>query len=34
MKLHTDSDAFRTLIETVHNETGHRRDVLEKDYYS
>ena len=33
MKLHKNEDAFKTLIEVVNNETGHRRDVLEKDYY-
>lgn len=33
MKLHKDADAFRTLIEKVHDKTKYRRDVLEKDYY-
>ena len=33
MKLHLDRDAFRVLIEDVHNKTGYRTDVLEKDYY-
>ncbi len=33
MKLHQDIDAFRILIEDIHNKTGYRTDVLEKDYY-
>ncbi len=33
MNLHMDSDAFRVLIENIHNKTGYRSDVLEKDYY-
>lgn len=33
MKLHQDIDAFRVLIEDIHNKTGYRTDVLEKDYY-
>jgi hypothetical protein len=33
MKLHLDTDAFRVLIEDIHNKTGYRSDVLEKDYY-
>lgn len=33
MKLHEDRDAFRVLIEDIHNRTGYRSDVLEKDYY-
>ena len=33
MKLHLDKDAFRVLIESIHNKTGYRSDVLEKDYY-
>lgn len=33
MILHNDQDAFRVLLETIHNETGYRKDVLEKDYY-
>lgn len=33
MKLHLDKDAFRVLIEAIHNKTGYRSDVLEKDYY-
>ncbi len=33
MKLHQDKDAFRVLIEDIHNKTGYRTDVLEKDYY-
>ncbi len=33
MKLHLDKDAFHVLIESIHNKTGYRSDVLEKDYY-
>lgn len=33
MKLHLDKDAFRVLIESIHEQTGYRSDVLEKDYY-
>lgn len=33
MKLHTDKDAFRVLITDINERTGHREDVLEKDYY-
>ena len=33
MKLHLDSAAFRVLIEAIHQKTGYRDDVLEKDYY-
>lgn len=33
MKLHEDENAFRVLIEEIHNRTGFRSDVLEKDYY-
>lgn len=33
MKLHQDNNAFRVLIEDIHNKTGYRTDVLEKDYY-
>ena len=33
MRLHLDKDAFRVLIESIHEETGYRTDVLEKDYY-
>ena len=33
MKLHLDSAAFRVLIESIHQKTGYREDVLEKDYY-
>ncbi|MHB8280389.1 MAG: nucleotidyl transferase AbiEii/AbiGii toxin family protein [Candidatus Humimicrobiaceae bacterium] len=31
--LHEDIDAFRVLLENVHDRTGYRLDVLEKDYY-
>lgn len=33
MRLHLDKDAFRVLIENIHDKTGYRTDVLEKDYY-
>lgn len=33
MKLHLDNAAFRVLIEAIHQKTGYREDVLEKDYY-
>lgn len=33
MKLHEDRDAFKLLLETIHEQTGYRTDVLEKDYY-
>lgn len=33
MKLHEDKDAFRLLLESIHENTGYRMDVLEKDYY-
>lgn len=33
MKLHLDKDAFRVLIESIHEKTSYRTDVLEKDYY-
>ena len=33
MKLHLDRAAFRALIENIHNVTGYRMDVIEKDYY-
>ena len=33
MKLHTDQDAFSALLARVHETTGIRSDVLEKDYY-
>jgi len=33
LKLHEDIDAFRVLLENVHDRTGYRLDVLEKDYY-
>ena len=33
MKLHQDSNAFQVLLEQIHNRTGYRTDVLEKDYY-
>lgn len=33
MKLHLDKDAFQVLLNNVHDRTGYRLDVLEKDYY-
>ena len=33
MRLHEDVNALRVLIEDIHNKTGYRTDVLEKDYY-
>lgn len=33
MKLHEDKDAFGLLLENIHDKTGYRTDVLEKDYY-
>ena len=33
MKLHLDDAAFRVLIDAIHQKTGYREDVLEKDYY-
>lgn len=33
MKLHHDTQAFQVLIEGIHQKTGYRTDVLEKDYY-
>ena len=33
MKLHEDTNAFRVLINNIHESTGYRLDVLEKDYY-
>lgn len=33
MKLHQDKNAFRVLLEQIHERTGYRTDVLEKDYY-
>ena len=33
MKLHEDRNAFRVLLESIHERTGYRTDVLEKDYY-
>lgn len=33
MNLHFDKDAFAVLINSIHDRTGYRTDVLEKDYY-
>ena len=33
MNLHLDGAAFRVLLNAIHQRTGYREDVLEKDYY-
>ncbi|MGM9552214.1 MAG: nucleotidyl transferase AbiEii/AbiGii toxin family protein [Clostridia bacterium] len=33
MKLHFDRNAFAVILNTIHERTGYRTDVLEKDYY-
>ena len=33
MNLHKDVNAFKVLINDIHERTGYRLDVLEKDYY-
>ncbi len=33
MNLHYDKLAFQVLLEQIHERTGYRVDVLEKDYY-
>lgn len=33
MKLHKDKNAFRLLLDNIHERSGYRTDVLEKDYY-
>lgn len=33
MKLHKDIDAFKVLLNEIHEKTGYRLDALEKDYY-
>ena len=33
MKLHKDIDGFKVLLNEIHEKTGYRLDVLEKDYY-
>ena len=33
MRLHTNADAFSTILEFINENTGIRMDVLEKDYY-
>ena len=33
MKLHEDKNSFLALLSTIHNVTGIRQDILEKDYY-
>ena len=33
MKLHNDINAFAMLLDDIHDKTGYRNDVLEKDYY-
>ena len=31
MKLHQDKNAFRVLLEQIHERTGYRTDVLEEE---
>ena len=33
MNLHLDTTAFQVLLNDIHDKTGYRLDVLEKDYY-
>ena len=33
MNLHLDKDAFKALLDKIHERTSYRTDVLEKDYY-
>ena len=33
MNLHLERSAFRVLLNNIHERTGYREDVLEKDYY-
>lgn len=33
MILHNDIEAFKVLIDHIHEKNGYRKDVLEKDYY-
>lgn len=33
MRLHLDTNAFSVLLNEIHEKTGYRLDVLEKDYY-
>lgn len=33
MRLHKDGKAFQLLLDNIHERTGYRTDVLEKDYY-
>lgn len=33
MKLHHDTNAFKVLLNDIHEKAGYRLDVLEKDYY-
>lgn len=33
MNLHLDKNAFTVILNTIHERTGYRTDVLEKDYY-
>lgn len=33
MNLHLDKEAFSFLLESIHDSTGYRTDVIEKDYY-
>lgn len=33
MNLHLDKNSFKVLLEQIHDKTGYREDILEKDYY-
>ncbi len=33
MKLHLDKNSFKVLLGQIHDKTGYREDILEKDYY-
>ena len=33
MNLHLERSAFRVLLNNIHERTGYRENVLEKDYY-
>ena len=33
MKIHLDKNSFKVLLEQIHDKTGFREDILEKDYY-
>ena len=33
MKIHLDKDSFYTSIKNIHERSGYRMDIIEKDYY-